>query len=175
MTQLERLRKEAKRLAEKIEKLEKRERQQKFLQRLPDPLPSVSSANHVIQFDGGTTSNVPSRGFGYGYGSYQIDGGVIGKCQFGIGHSCNSAEILTLFEALKALRLLVPECDKKTVRVCGDSKIALKWVSCQKQPKESTTIMFRQAIEMLRGEVKNFKKIYTEWRPREHSVKLFGH
>lgn len=52
--------------------------------------------NHIIEFDGGSTCNVPKLGYGDGYGSYQIDQREIVRLQFGKGFSANAAEILTL-------------------------------------------------------------------------------
>lgn len=128
---------------------------------------------NLIEFDGGTTCNIPSLGYGEGYGSYQINDAPIVRVSFGVGHSCNSAEILTLEAALADLAGRGER--GMSVLVRGDSKIALKWVHCKKQPKPSTSPMFRDAIQKLRKVTAQFTSVKTEWRSREHSVRLFGH
>lgn len=129
---------------------------------------------HTIEFDGGTSCNDPKIGLGRGYGSYQIDGGEIHRVEFGEGHSCNSAEILTLEAALQHLASF-GDPKEMVVLARGDSQIALKWVHCKASPKQSTSLPFRQAIPMLRNQVQRFKSIKTQWRGRAHSVVLFGH
>jgi ribonuclease HI len=131
-------------------------------------------SRHVIEFDGGTSCNSPKKGFGNGYGSYQIDGGEIVRVEFGKGHSNNSAEIRTLVAALKALADI--PCDLPRIALArGDSQIALKWVKCGAVPKDKTSEGFREAIELLREQVRRFHNVKTEWRRRTHSVALFGH
>jgi ribonuclease HI len=135
----------------------------------------INSPDFTVEFDGGTSCNIPSKGFGKGYGSFQINGAEIHRVEFGIGHSCNSAEIRTLAAALEAIRLSCADTKKKSVLIRGDSKIALKWAKDKKQPSPSTTANFREAIELLRVQVAAFGCIRTEWRGRAHSVALFGH
>lgn len=130
----------------------------------------------LIVFDGGTSCNEPKKGFGEGYGSYQISGDPIRRVKFGIGHSCNSAEIRTLHAALADL-------SGKTnawmyhIHIMGDSKIALKWArpNLKGEPHHSCWKEFHTAIKMLREEIVKFGKITTQWHPRSESVKLFGH
>lgn len=143
----------------------------------------VTLTHFTIEFDGGSSCNMPSKGYGEGYGSYLFsgervselkDGHGIQRVTFGKGHSANSAEIRTLVSALQRLSENVDPA-KVQVLARGDSKIALKWVSDTRTPKESSSPGFREAIAMLRIEVAKFAKVKTQWRGREHSVKLFGH
>lgn len=131
----------------------------------------------IIEFDGGTSCNIPRQGFGYGYGSYQIQGQQIVRVKFGLGHSCNSAEIRT---ATAALLDLVSQYDyPSTISVLlrGDSKIALKWANPKytSQPKQESTNNFIIAIKDIRQVAIKFKSIRTQWRSRDVSVKIFGH
>lgn len=136
----------------------------------------VGQPHHVIEFDGGTTCNIPARGYGRGYGSFQVNDWDIVRVDHGPNHSCNSAEILTLVAALEHLRENSYTSKDLPILVRGDSQIALKWVHCKKNPKLKTSPMFRDAIQKLRKQVIQFPRgIYTEWRGRAHSVALFGH
>lgn len=128
--------------------------------------------DHVIEFDGGTDCNDPKKGYGEGYGSYQIDGGNIVRVKFGKGHSNNSAEIRTL---IAALRDLAEDGRLGRVLCRGDSQIALNWITQKSGPNRKSSEGFLEAVEMLREEVKRFVKVKGEWRRRNHSVKLFGH
>lgn len=126
-----------------------------------------------LEADGGTSCNVPGR-FGEGYGSFQIDDGEVQRVKFGKGHSNNSAEIRIIVSGLQAISRQA-EASQIQVLVRSDSKIALKWVTCRDTPKAKTSEGFREAIDLLRAEVAKFGRIKTQWRGREHSVKLFGH
>ncbi len=129
----------------------------------------------IITFDGGTTCNIPRLGFGEGYGSYQINDRDVVRCRFGIGHSCNSAELLTLTFALRDLLGSDSLSSLKHVHVKGDSQIALKWAKHRGFPSKKSTPMFHSAIAMLRREASSFRNLTTEWWPRENSVRIFGH
>lgn len=134
----------------------------------------------IIEFDGGTSCNDPAKGFGNGYGSFLLkerpnDPLPIERRQFGIGHSCNSAEIMTLVSALDYLATNIPIAKTSRVLCRGDSKIALKWVSCKKIPPEKSSPKFRESIATLRKIVGQFQCVRTEWRSRDESVRLFGH
>jgi ribonuclease HI len=148
-----------------------------------------STRRVVIHFDGGTPCNVPSRGFGIGYGSYCYTGldGQTGKGEpirvnHGIPCSSNAAEILTLCVALEKLcEMGSPETT--SVHVQGDSKIALKWlnVACGRHAQKSVkvaataTALFSESIARLRRAVEPFCKVESEWLPRNHAVAVFGH
>jgi ribonuclease HI len=131
---------------------------------------NVIPHDHVVEFDGGTSSNKPP--FGVGYGSYQIDDNEIIRCSYGPNQSSNSAEIMTIVYALDDL--VSKEISGK-ILVCGDSVISLKWINTKETPKENTSESFRKAIKLLREYIPKFKKITPYWRPRERSVELFGH
>lgn len=146
----------------------------------------VKPENHfdwIIEFDGGTSCNDPAKGFGDGYGSFMVGatGSKFNECwpkftrRFGVGHSCNSAEIMTLVESLKHLAGSITDARSVRVLCRGDSKIALKWVSCKKIPPMKSSPKFQEAIGILRGVVAQFGCVRTEWRGREESVRLFGH
>jgi hypothetical protein len=160
---------------------------------------------YVIEFDGGTSCNNPSKGYGVGYGSYLIeqkDIGVVSKAQrqtWDGRHSCNSAELTTLLSALESLVNVVRERENITknllsdgvipdsftfapsILVCGDSQIALKWLNCKLQPKVNTYIGFRTAIYNIKRLVNQYQdsfhigELIPYWRGRKKSVELFGH
>lgn len=137
----------------------------------------ASGAPHVctIEFDGGSSCNIPSRGYGEGYGSYQINDRDIVRVSFGLGHSSNSAEIRTLVRALEDLLDTDPVAPFKTVLIRGDSQIALKWVLHRGPIKGTPSPQFVEAVGMLQRTADKFTLLRTEWRGREHSVALFGH
>lgn len=134
---------------------------------------SYSNSEYLIEFDGGTSCNIPRLGYGKGYGSFQVNGGDIYRVEFGMGHSCNSAEILTLCAALQELKIQCPYAENVLCR--GDSKIALKWIQYGGKPSKNASDMFIAAINKLRKLVRRFKSVRSQWRGREYSVKLFGH
>lgn len=146
---------------------------------------SSSQYDFVIEADGGTSCNDPKRGFGEGYGSFRISRPSrnqiwpIERVGFGIGHSCNSAEIFTLAAALRSMLKWMHNEDlnpsELTVLLRSDSRIALKWACCKKQPPNKGSPKFHEGIAMLREEVAKFKCVRTEWRGREESVRIFGH
>ena len=141
----------------------------------------MSQKKLIIIFDGGTTCNVPSKGFGEGYGSFKVGDHPIQRVKFGVGHSANSAEIRTLIEALKYAKQYF---DKITlangVIVYGDSKIALRWLKSPgfllptafkgKEPTQN----FIEAVKLLK-EARKGLSTQTQWHHRSESVKLFGH
>jgi ribonuclease HI len=139
-----------------------------------NPARHVTTTSHVIEADGGTSCNLPSEGYGYGYGSYQIDNGPIERRDFGKGHSNNSAEIRIIAAALDELALY-GDPKKKFVLVRSDSTIALNWVSKLNPPSKKSSELFIEAISILRSQVARFGCVKTEWRGRAHSVALFGH
>ncbi len=134
-----------------------------------------SSPDCRIEFDGGSTCNVPRLGYGEGYGSYQIDDREIVRVSFGIGHSSNSAEIRTITKALEDLYDSDSKAAFKTVLIRGDSKIALKWVNHRGPIKGTPSPQFVEAISLLRAIAIRFTNLKTEWRSRDVSVEIFGH
>ncbi len=129
-----------------------------------------------IEFDGGTTCNVPAKGFGTGYGSYQINNDPIVKLEFDCPMSNNAAEVLTIFFA-------IVEAKKRgfhNLYVVGDSQIALRWVDVgagnvkASKGSGSGTREFQKAITFLLRATHGMK-IQTQWQPRLHSVATFGH
>jgi len=150
-----------------------------FIKSHPEVLTShLPEGAITITFDGGTTCNRPKEGFGMGYGSYQIEGRpVVSRIKFGIGHSCNSAEIRTLESALADLAGSHPDPASLHLVIKGDSKIALKWANpkYKEQPAAHTWHEFHKAIAMLRVQLPKFASITRIWHGRDHSVKLFGH
>jgi hypothetical protein len=65
----------------------------------PPVPPDPSLEECTIHFDGGTTCNIPSRGYGNGYGSYLVNEEIV-KVDFGRPMSSNQAEIRTLIAAV---------------------------------------------------------------------------
>ncbi len=132
----------------------------------------------VIEFDGGSSNNCPSQGgYGKGYGSYKIGKSVNYRCEFG-NMSANSAEVLTIVHALQSVsddyRL------NKTLLVRGDSQIALRWVdfasrSYPRKISKGSSPEFVAGIHSLFEILPTFKRVLTEWRPRIHSLRIFGH
>lgn len=148
--------------------------------------PDVSIPKHhipegftVIRFDGGTPCNIPKKGYGIGYGSYQIDDGPIIKVNHGIPCSNNVAEILTLHRALTSLFYLSDQkVEDRRVFIIGDSQIALDRVKSLprslKKKYHPTTDYERASLEM-NIICQCFKLILTQWQPRAKSVAVFGH
>ena len=152
----------------------------------PKPAPTRKV---IVHFDGGTPCNIPSLGFGIGYGSFCYTGlanhtskGEPIRISHGIPCSNNVAEILTLCVALEKLAEM-GSAETTHVHVQGDSKIALKWlnVACgQHKAKQATlsinaTQLFIESIRRLRKAAEPFSKIETEWLERKHAVAAFGH
>lgn len=141
----------------------------------------MSQEKLIIIFDGGTTCNIPSKGFGGGYGSFKVGDHEIQRVKFGVGHSANSAEVRTLVEALRYAK---EHFDKSILShgiiVYGDSKIALKWLKSPgffmptsykgKEPTQN----FVEAVKLLK-EARKGLNTQVQWQPRKESVKLFGH
>jgi ribonuclease HI len=120
--------------------------------------------------DGGTSSNVPP--YGIGYGSFRI--GINGKnvaINFNTKMSANAAEIYTMAHALA-------KCESEFIRIYSDSRVALKWLKdateSQLEIKESISDEMKKAIALLRQNAIG-KTIQGKWRPREQIFKIFGH
>lgn len=131
-----------------------------------------------IEFDGGTSNNVPSRGpFGDGYGSYKIDNGPIHRCYFRRPMSANSAELYTLEAAVNLVIATYGMAVSETsLHIVGDSTVALGWASRKpRKLKMGSTPVFREAAMRVRFALRDFKKITVEWQPRHKSVVTFGH
>lgn len=134
---------------------------------------------HIIAFDGGCASNIPP--FGNGYGSYKINDREIVRLDFCENMSANVAELKTALEALKDLNSSTH--GTYSVYVTGDSQIALNWISAAflRKPRkvsQKSTELFKHTIGQLREMLEfNFRiqTLRVEWKPRIHSVKLFGH
>lgn len=136
--------------------------------------------NIRIEFDGGTSCNIPRLGFGNGYGSYKINDEPIHRCNFNRPMSNNAAEIETLAYAIGAIKDRGHDIKFVSLSIFGDSQIALRWAKkclCSdalKLPKK-TTPGFREAICKLRENITGFPIIFTYWQPRLKSVATFGH
>ena len=139
---------------------------------------------NIIEFDGGTSCNIPRIGLGEGYGSFRINGGEIVCVKFGMGHSCNSAEMRTLIAAIEALLESDPQAVRKRLHIIGDSRITLNRVGyCKRGNRVSKpwtkTAFFVEAVAILHTLIRQFgphgRLVSTEWRGREHSVAIFGH
>lgn len=123
-----------------------------------------------IWTDGGTSSNVPP--FGIGYGSYRIgENGPIIPLNFNTNMSANAAEIFTMANAIQA-------CDNKKIDLYSDSRIGLGWVKKAQSlncipPNEISEGMKRAILFLI--PIARGKNINTHWRPREQIFKIFGH
>ena len=147
----------------------------------PEPAPSVGK-RHTIEFDGGSTCNIPRLGFGDCYGSYRLDGADIVRLTFGVKGSANVGELMTITHALDALACRYDEPTLKTVAVAvtGDSQIALKWAAHPKLYKTEklaagSTDQFREAVKRLVSLKQRFAEVRTNWVSRDYMVALFGH
>ena len=136
----------------------------------------------TIHADGGTPCNIPAKGYGIGYGSYSIDGGTPVRISHGRPMSNNAAEIWTFCSAIDAL-LESHRDGAKVIKLkfVGDSQIALKWIRLSNKPWRSQHVSkkgsdeFQMGIQRLRELTPKFSSVSTEWKPRIHSVKAFGH
>jgi len=125
-----------------------------------------------IEFDGGTSCNIPSRGYGRGYGSYRLDRGPITRVTFG-NMSANAAEISTLLAAIERIRANMPQV--RRLRISGDSKIALKWARPQRKTASAKTSLSFQIVTARLQELCANYQIETHWRGRAESVRVFRH
>lgn len=134
----------------------------------------------TIRFDGGTPCNIPSLGYGIGYGSYQLNSLPIVRVDHGRRMSANAAEIFTL---IRAVQDTVKVFGRTGVglTITGDSRIAIKWANGRtftgKPAKFSKggSEEFRNAVKTLRDVLTGFARVDAIWQPRIESVKLFGH
>jgi ribonuclease HI len=133
----------------------------------------------AIRFDGGTSCNKPTKGYGNGYGSYKINDGEVRRLEFNVPMSNNVAEISTLTSAVNAL-----ETDRSTTRlhICGDSKIALSWAYkagngiAYTSPKHGPHApMFFKAVMSLYEALRGVREVKTNWEARRTIHRVFGH
>ena len=129
--------------------------------------------------DGGTSCNIPSKGFGDGYGSFQIGKGPIHRRKFGPGYSNNAAEIEIIASALTYIETQW-DASELEVMFYSDSQVALAWLKASaegslKKLSEGASEGMRSAIAVLRIIAPRFLLIRTEWHPRSKSVAAFGH
>lgn len=138
------------------------------------------TARHVVrvEFDGGTPCNIPAKGYGDGYGSYQISycghTRPITRLDFARPMSANVAEITTLLYALKTV-VRTFDASQTWVHVHGDSIIALHRCTISVKKWKRTSPEFMEAAQQLFDRCKQFLGVSTHWRGRAASVKLFGH
>ena len=128
-----------------------------------------------VEFDGGSTCNIPRLGYGKGYGSYKVGDGPVRRVRFEGAMSANCAEVLTLVAAITDAR----KTGAKKLLLIGDSQIALKWADVATGKRKATKIGktsegFQRAITSL-YQVACGIRIETRWQPREMSVATFGH
>ena len=129
-----------------------------------------------IEFDGGSTCNIPRVGYGRGYGSFKIGNGPIHRSHFQRNMSANAAEIYTLARAITVAK----GHGARHLFVIGDSQIALKWanvcVGNRKATKiDKTSESFKEAIQLLHEACDGIWTLETRWQPRLNSVLTFGH
>lgn len=130
----------------------------------------------LIHFDGGTPCNIPSKGYGIGYGSYQIDGKEVHRVSHGRPMSNNAAEIWTLCSAIEEVLKMPLEHSGVRLRIEGDSQIALKWAASRKADTPKTGSQeFLDSIVQLRRLISNFASVECQWKARHHAVRAFGH
>lgn len=131
----------------------------------------------TIHFDGGTPCNIPSKGYGIGYGSYQINAGHVVRVDHKRPMSNNAAEIWTLCVALDSL-VKSGEVSGMSLILHGDSQIALKWARASRRlevRKKKGSDEFQNGIARLCELTPLFHSLAVEWKPRRHALKAFGH
>lgn len=130
----------------------------------------------TLYFDGGTPCNIPSRGYGIGYGSYQYEGREVVRVNHGRPMSNNAAELWTLVAALRD-----PNVPQAPLHIVGDSQIALKWASVAAGTHKGKGKLNKNASEEMRDSIAALREllrdrsVVTEWRARIASVRRFGH
>lgn len=141
---------------------------------------AVATYTVRIEFDGGTPCNIPSIGYGDGYGSYKINSDPIRRLNFLVPMSANVAEITTLRQAVEEVAARFTR-EQTALTIFGDSQIALKWARGAtesgrpvKKAKHGSP-EFLDAVRLLREAVNGFVKVEATWRGREESVRVFGH
>lgn len=134
----------------------------------------------VIRFDGGTPCNQPKKGYGIGYGSYQINQHPIVRLSHNRPCSANVAEILTLIAAINDWvdTFWSKSASLTKLLILGDSKIALS--RCHHLPKgirngQPPTNDFETVCALLHTTCAQFAHVETRWTPRAQSVRVFGH
>lgn len=160
--------------------LRKQKKGKRAAKLLPSASLDLSLTPYTIEFDGGTSNNVPSRnGYGNGYGSYRLNDGEIVSVNFARPMSANVAEIRTLIAAVEAVQR-ISNPDTMMLRVVGDSRLALD--HAQKaggkagyRLNPSWSPEFRAAVDDLHVALKPFAAVVAAWQPRERSVEIFGH
>lgn len=148
---------------------------------IQEPISSPNLETYAIWFDGGTPCNIPSLGYGIGYGSYKINDFPVAKCNFGAPMSANCAEITTLVYAIRNVLTLEPDRSKVSLNIWGGSTIAVNWANginptgrpCKVSKNSSED--FRNAVQTLRDILRGFGAVKASWHPRKESVKAFGH
>jgi ribonuclease HI len=130
-----------------------------------------------IEFDGGTSSNIPSLGYGDGYGSFRINNEPVRRLQFNRPMSANAAEIFTMAAAVK----VAVENGATALVLVGDSQVALCWanrIAGNGKPRKHNGNMscsMRDGIAELRRRMAGVMDVKTQWQPRERSFAAFGH
>ena len=126
----------------------------------------------VITFDGGAMPNP-----GIGYGSYNIKEEdkawyIYKKSreEYGDGMTNNQAEYMALISAIKSVTKMVGK--NNNLKIYGDSLLVLKQISGEWKVKEKK---LKLLFDELKNLLLNFETYTVHHRPREESVKEFGH
>jgi ribonuclease HI len=130
----------------------------------------------TIEFDGGTSCNIPSLGFGDGYGSFRINNGPLRRVRFDRPMSNNAAEISTMAAAIRSAK----EHGATALVLIGDSQIALNWANrvagnAKRKHNGNMSDAMRLSIIELRECMSDIADLETKWQPRLRSVATFGH
>ena len=140
--------------------------------------------DYLIEFDGGTSCNIPAKGYGNGYGSFRItckgddpESSIVERVKLGPGYSCNAAEIGVLAHAITKLHSVISMSNNTgaSIHCIGDSQIALGWLTKKTEPRSATCPKFPESIARLRAAMTGFKSVTGQWRTRTESVRIFGH
>ena len=126
----------------------------------------------VITFDGGAMPNP-----GIGYGSYNIKEEdkawyIYKKSreEYGDGVTNNQAEYMALISAIKSVTKMVGK--NNNLKIYGDSLLVIKQISGEWKIKEKK---LKLLFDELKNLLLNFETYTVHHRPREESVKEFGH
>lgn len=146
----------------------------------------------LILTDGGTSCNIPARGYGTAYGSYVMykEGQqvITGRYEFENG-SNNFAEISIMQRALRSFLYLLPDSKEQRavsqLHLCSDSRLSIKHLNFFVSGREAIVVsrrssdLFVRALAELREIVRILLAakitITSSWVPRGICVRYLGH
>ena len=126
----------------------------------------------IITFDGGAK---PNPGKGYGSYNIRIDGNdkpIHGESEkfYGDNLTSNQSEYIAVTRGCEKIKELFGNNCK--IHIVGDSELVLKQISGEYRVRNEKLIPLNQE---LMDYLKEFNSYSVQHRPREQSVKEFGH